>query len=125
MEEVLDLQGAEESVEQIYRIAIDFLVNYSFQVIGALVILMAGMVVSRWVARLAVSMGERRELDVTHPPREILRGALLVASVAVDAEFRTILDREAETHLRCGQSADHAEGVKAFLERRKPEFTGR
>ena len=59
--EALDL----ESVQQIYRIAIDFLVNYSFQVIGAILILLAGMIVSRWVARLVVAMGERRDLDVT------------------------------------------------------------
>jgi small conductance mechanosensitive channel len=65
MDEMLDLQGVEKNVEQISRIAIDFLVNYSFQVIGAIFILLAGIVVSRWVARLAVAMGERRDIDVT------------------------------------------------------------
>jgi small conductance mechanosensitive channel len=61
MEEALDLQN----VEQIYKIAIDFFVNYSFQVIGAIFILLGGMVVSRWVGRLVVATGERRDLDVT------------------------------------------------------------
>jgi len=61
MDQVVDLKG----VEQISRIAIDFLVNYSFQVIGAILILLAGLVVSRWVARLAVAMGERRDIDIT------------------------------------------------------------
>ncbi len=61
MNEEIDLQ----SVEQIYRIAIDFFVNYSFQVIGAIVILLGGMIVSRWIARLVVAMGERRDLDIT------------------------------------------------------------
>ena len=45
------------------------------------------------------------------------------ASGAVD--FRTMLDREAETHLRCGQTTDHKEGVNAFMEKRAPKFRGR
>ena len=44
---------------------------------------------------------------------------------AQTADFRTVLDREAETHLRCGQTEDHKEGVQAFLEKRQPNFTGR
>lgn len=34
------------------------------------------------------------------------------------------LDLEARFQRTCGQSADYAEGVSAFLEKRKPEFTG-
>lgn len=45
--------------------------------------------------------------------------------LAATADFRTLLDREAETHLRCGDTADHKEGVAAFLEKRAPKFTGR
>jgi 2-(1,2-epoxy-1,2-dihydrophenyl)acetyl-CoA isomerase len=36
-----------------------------------------------------------------------------------------MLDREAETHLRCGMTEDHKEGVRAFMEKRQPNFTGR
>ncbi len=46
-------------------------------------------------------------------------------NLATHADFRTLLDREAETHLRCGQTDDHKEGVRAFLEKRAPQFTGR
>jgi 2-(1,2-epoxy-1,2-dihydrophenyl)acetyl-CoA isomerase len=46
-------------------------------------------------------------------------------NLATHADFRTVLDREAETHLRCGQTDDHKEGVRAFLEKRAPQFTGR
>ncbi|MEE8434996.1 MAG: enoyl-CoA hydratase [bacterium] len=46
-------------------------------------------------------------------------------NAAVTADFRTLLDREAETHLRCGETEDHAEGVAAFMEKREPVFTGR
>jgi 2-(1,2-epoxy-1,2-dihydrophenyl)acetyl-CoA isomerase len=46
-------------------------------------------------------------------------------NLATTADFRTLLDREAETHLRCGQTDDHKEGVRAFMEKRQPKFTGR
>jgi 2-(1,2-epoxy-1,2-dihydrophenyl)acetyl-CoA isomerase len=46
-------------------------------------------------------------------------------NLATHTDFRTLLDREAETHLRCGQTEDHKEGVRAFLEKRTPKFTGR
>jgi 2-(1,2-epoxy-1,2-dihydrophenyl)acetyl-CoA isomerase len=45
-------------------------------------------------------------------------------NMAATQDFRTMLDREAETHLRCGETADHREGVRAFLEKRAPKFTG-
>ena len=35
------------------------------------------------------------------------------------------LNREALTHIRCGQTEDHREGVAAFLEKREPRFRGR
>jgi 2-(1,2-epoxy-1,2-dihydrophenyl)acetyl-CoA isomerase len=46
-------------------------------------------------------------------------------NLAMTTDFRTMLDREAETHLRCGQTEDHQEGVHAFLEKRQPNFSGR
>jgi 2-(1,2-epoxy-1,2-dihydrophenyl)acetyl-CoA isomerase len=46
-------------------------------------------------------------------------------NLSTSADFRTMLDREAETHLRCGETADHREGVRAFMEKRQPKFTGR
>ncbi|HKV04014.1 MAG TPA: enoyl-CoA hydratase [Candidatus Acidoferrales bacterium] len=46
-------------------------------------------------------------------------------NLASTADFRTMLDRESETHLRCGQTEDHKEGVRAFLEKRPPKFSGK
>lgn len=46
-------------------------------------------------------------------------------NAAATVDFRTMLDREAETHIRCGQTEDHREGVSAFLEKRAPKFQGR
>ncbi|MDH4247510.1 MAG: enoyl-CoA hydratase [Deltaproteobacteria bacterium] len=64
--------------------------------------------------------------------RRIARGPLvsyryMKANInqATTADFRTLLDREAETHLRCGETEDHAEGVAAFMEKREPRFQGR
>ena len=44
---------------------------------------------------------------------------------SVTSDFRTMLDREAETQRRLGLSEDHREGVAAFLEKRAPEYKGR
>jgi 2-(1,2-epoxy-1,2-dihydrophenyl)acetyl-CoA isomerase len=46
-------------------------------------------------------------------------------NLAATVDFRTLLDREPETHLRCGETDDHREGVRAFLEKRAPKFRGR
>ena len=40
-------------------------------------------------------------------------------------DFHTMLDRESMTHLRCGETADHKEGIAAFMEKRKPVFIGK
>ncbi|MGE0681237.1 MAG: enoyl-CoA hydratase-related protein, partial [Candidatus Binatia bacterium] len=46
-------------------------------------------------------------------------------NLSTTVDFRTMLDREAETHNRCGQTEDHQEGVRAFVEKRTPQFHGR
>lgn len=46
-------------------------------------------------------------------------------NLSATVDFRTMLDREAETHMRCGLTEDHKEGVQAFLEKRQPVFKGR
>ena len=46
-------------------------------------------------------------------------------NLAATVDFRALMDREAETHTRCGMSDDHREGVRAFLEKRAAHFSGR
>jgi 2-(1,2-epoxy-1,2-dihydrophenyl)acetyl-CoA isomerase len=72
------------------------------------------------------------ESEVRHWATRIAAGPLTSfrymkanVNLATHTDFRTLLDREAETHLRCGQTDDHKEGVCAFLEKRAPQFTGR
>src|SRR3989344_8140051 len=45
--------------------AIDFLVNYSFQVIGAILILIIGAVAARWTGGIILGVCQRRKLDIT------------------------------------------------------------
>jgi 2-(1,2-epoxy-1,2-dihydrophenyl)acetyl-CoA isomerase len=45
--------------------------------------------------------------------------------LASQQDYLTMLDREAWTHLRCGDTEDHREGAKAFVEKREPKFKGR
>jgi len=46
-------------------------------------------------------------------------------NASTHTDFHTMLDREPETHLRCARTDDHKEGVRAFLEKREPQFHGR
>lgn len=44
---------------------------------------------------------------------------------AMAGEVDDCLDLEATHHVHCGQTADHREAAKAFVEKREPVFTGR
>src|SRR5712671_910075 len=57
---------------------------------------------------------------VAHGPLTSYRYMKANVNMASSADFKATLDREAETHLRCGQTEDHKEGVRAFLEKRAP-----
>jgi 2-(1,2-epoxy-1,2-dihydrophenyl)acetyl-CoA isomerase len=45
--------------------------------------------------------------------------------LASQQDYQSMLDREAWTHLRCGETEDHREGARAFVEKREPKFVGR
>lgn len=62
---------------------------------------------------------------IAHGPLTSYRYMKANVNLAATTDFRTMLDREAETHLRCGMTEDHKEGVRAFMEKRQPNFTGR
>jgi 2-(1,2-epoxy-1,2-dihydrophenyl)acetyl-CoA isomerase len=70
--------------------------------------------------------------EVLQLARRIAKGPLVSlrymkgnVHAALVEDFRASLDREAVTHLRCGETEDHKEGVAAFLEKREPRFRGR
>jgi 2-(1,2-epoxy-1,2-dihydrophenyl)acetyl-CoA isomerase len=62
---------------------------------------------------------------IAHGPLTSYRYMKANVNLANSTDFRTLLDREAETHLRCGMTEDHKEGVRAFMEKRAPNFTGK
>ena len=62
---------------------------------------------------------------VAHGPLVSFRYMKETVNLSVLSDFRTILDREAMTHIRCGMTEDHKEGATAFVEKRDPVFQGR
>ncbi|HWO02591.1 MAG TPA: enoyl-CoA hydratase [Blastocatellia bacterium] len=62
---------------------------------------------------------------IAHGPLTSFRYMKANVNLAASTDFRTLLDREAETHMRCSMTEDHKEGVRAFMEKREPKFAGR
>ena len=62
---------------------------------------------------------------IAHGPLVSYRYMKANINASLSTDFRTMLDHEAETHLRCARTEDHKEGVRAFLEKREPKFAGR
>ena len=62
---------------------------------------------------------------IAHGPLVSYRYMKQNVNMALASDHGAMLDREAITHLRCGQTADHKEGVEAFLAKREPRFRGR
>jgi len=62
---------------------------------------------------------------LAHGPLTSYRYMKANVNLAMSTDFRTLLDREAETHMRCSMTEDHKEGVRAFMEKREPRFSGR
>jgi 2-(1,2-epoxy-1,2-dihydrophenyl)acetyl-CoA isomerase len=62
---------------------------------------------------------------IAHGPLTSYRYMKANVNLAMTTDFRTLLDREAETHMRCSMTDDHKEGVRAFMEKREPKFKGR
>ena len=59
------MQDEIKTAQKLVNIIIDFFVNYSFQVIGAILILVIGFLVARSVASFLLKLFERKNVDVT------------------------------------------------------------
>lgn len=75
MEDQLDL------LQEVYQLTVNFLVNYSFQLLGALLVLVIGFVVGGWVSRAVLKLMESRNVDQTL--REFLASVVKMLVVAV------------------------------------------
>jgi enoyl-CoA hydratase/carnithine racemase len=58
-------------------------------------------------------------------PRVALRNMKDNLDDALDVDYPTALDREAERLVQSSRTEDHREAVRAFVEKRKPVFAGR
>lgn len=54
-----------ETIQKLYDLAIEFVVKYSLQILGAIVVLIIGLKIASWLAKLTVRVCEKHGLDVT------------------------------------------------------------
>ena len=54
-----------QAVHKIIDLIIDFFVRYSFQVAGAIIVLLAGWIVARTIASIVLRFLEKKKLDIT------------------------------------------------------------
>lgn len=59
------LQSELKSVQRLVDLSSEFLVNYGFQLLGAVIILVLGWYLAAWLGRVVFSLCRRVELDVT------------------------------------------------------------
>ena len=60
-----ELSGQLDLINQVYGVLVDLAVNYSFKLVGALIVLIAGIIVGRWIANLILKVMAKRDVDVT------------------------------------------------------------
>ena len=72
------------TIQSLYRTIMTFLVGYSFQLFGGVVILIAGFVVARWAGNAVLRLQARRNVDVTLRQFIASTVRLLVIDVLVD-----------------------------------------
>jgi len=54
-----------QQAQAIYNMIAEFFVNYSFQILGALIIMVLGILVGRKVGNIVLKLCEKKELDIT------------------------------------------------------------
>lgn len=59
------MQDEIRTIQKLINLVIDFFVNYSFQVVGAILVLVIGVVVARAVSSSLLKLFEKKEFDVT------------------------------------------------------------
>jgi small conductance mechanosensitive channel len=54
-----------ETIQQIYNVVVEFIINYSFQIVGAIIILLIGAKLASWLGRLVTRLCEKKNVDTT------------------------------------------------------------
>lgn len=75
-----------QQVQEVYNLIVEFLVTYSFQIVGAIIIMILGMVVANKVSGFLENLMTRKNLDITlsHFIAGFVR-ILIIAMVAIIA----------------------------------------
>ena len=74
-------------VEKVVNIIVDFFVRYSFQVAGAIVVLLAGWIVARVIASFLLRFFERKNFDITLSKFIASTGKVIVLGFAILVAF--------------------------------------
>ena len=74
-----------ETLSKLVDTAIEFSVAYGFQFLGALVVLVIGLVISNWIAGRVMRLCERKEMDVTFSRfiANVIRVVLIVVTIII------------------------------------------
>ncbi len=59
------MQQEIETIQQIYNVVVEFIINYSFQILGAIIILIVGAKVASWLGGLVSRLCEKKNVDIT------------------------------------------------------------
>ena len=60
------MQQELETIQQMANIVVEFLVKYSFQIVGALIILLVGIKLAGWLGRVVTNFCEKHKIDITY-----------------------------------------------------------
>ena len=58
-------------------------------------------------------------------PRSAIEGTKKAVNIGLKLLAQQVMDASLQYELESNRSADHLEGVQAFIDKRRPEFTGR
>jgi len=58
------MQQQMTAIQKLVNTAIEFLVNYSFQVLGAVIVLVLAGLIGRWVGKLLMGVCEKKKMDI-------------------------------------------------------------
>lgn len=59
------MQNELETIQQIYNVVVEFIISYSFQILGAIIILIVGAKLASWLGRLVTNLCEKKNVDLT------------------------------------------------------------
>lgn len=60
-----NLERELRQAQEVYRMVVEFFVNYSFQILGAVIILLIGLFLARKVGNVILKLCAKKELDIT------------------------------------------------------------